>query len=86
MPATTEVSKIVLPDGTVCILKDDLARKGVASVATVQVSTDSEELFNKPIVVTNTLGDTVSETVFNSSGDAILYISSYGTYTLTVTY
>ena len=80
-----EISKLVI--GNVEYnLKDTTARQGLVAVATVNLTTQSEELYGKPIVVTNSLGEVETETNFNSSGRAIAYISAYGEYTFTVTY
>ena len=73
-------------DGTIYNLKDTTARQGLAAVATVELTTSSEELYGKPIVVTNSVGITETEAVFNTSGKAVAYISAFGTYTFTVTY
>lgn len=84
--ATVEISKISLPDGTICMFKDTTARQGLAAVATVSLTTTSEELYNCPIVVTNSIDEVETEVKFNSSGKAIAYISAFGTYKFTVTY
>lgn len=84
--AKIEISKINLKDGNEYMFKDIVARQGLAAVATVSLTTSSEELYNAPIVVTNSLGEVETETSFNSEGKAIAYISEYGTYTFTVTY
>ena len=80
-----DISKINL-NGVEYNIKDTIARQGVAAVATVDISTTSQELYGKHIVVTNSVGALETEADFNSSGRAIAYISSYGTYTFTVTY